>query len=183
MKETEIDFRITKISQGGRIIQEINNRPAATELLCLLNWPEDILNEDTWFSTNYYFPFGFKRDIKKDAFYPRVIVGVFGESLISTIRSKEPNSIILTIDGNNLLKAVENNLSNQLKNPSFGLITSCITRIETLEEHSYIVWNYLNNYFNEAPFIKVYVGGESTYSEDKGLSFMNMSFNTAIFHK
>ena len=181
MKKTEVDFKITNVGAKGRIIKEINNRPAASELLRLLGWSEENLNEDTWFKTNYYFPLSFQLNDNQKILCPRVIVGVFGESLITTIKSNKSKSSILTIDGKGLLQAVKENLQSFPNNPEFGLIASCTTRLETLEDYSYQVNEYLNEYFDKKPFIEVYVGGESTYSPHKGLVFMNMSFNTAIF--
>jgi hypothetical protein len=39
----------------------------------------------------------------------------------------------------------------------------------------------IQKYFGENPFIVFYVGGESTYSPENGLNYVNMSFNSAVF--
>jgi hypothetical protein len=181
MKKTSIDFEITKTSKDGRIINEINGKPAASELLRLLGWPEIFFNEDTWFKTTYYFPVGFPIENRSDNLGPRIIVGIFGESLITTIGSKNSHASMLTIDGRNLLKAIDDNLISYPITPAFGLIASCTTRLETLGDEVYKVQNRLLEYFKDRPFLEFYVGGESTYSPEKGLNFVNMSFNTAIF--
>ncbi|MCJ7570473.1 MAG: hypothetical protein MUO82_01140, partial [Candidatus Thermoplasmatota archaeon] len=137
MKETGIKFEITKASKDGRIIHEINNKPAATEFLSLLNWPKDFLNDATWFKTNFYFPLSFHINKDNDKLGPRVIGPIIGESLTTTIRSKDRNASILTIDGTSLLKTIDDNLSSFPKNPNFGLIASCTTRLETLGNKIY----------------------------------------------
>ncbi|MBN2600293.1 MAG: hypothetical protein JXA75_07110 [Candidatus Thermoplasmatota archaeon] len=181
MKKTGIHFKITKTSKDGRIIHEINGKPAASEFIRLLGWPKDFLNEETWFKTNFYFPLGFH--IKKDSseFGPRVIGPILGESLTTTIRSKDPDASILTIDGRSLLETIDHNLSTFPNVPAFGLISSCTTRLETMGDKIYQAQNRIQKYFDKQPFIVFYVGGESTYSPEKGLNYVNMSFNSAIF--
>jgi len=181
MKKTDIDFQITKTSKDGSIIHEINGKPAASELIRLLDWPEDIVRDETWFNTNYYFPLGFHIHDFDEKLGPRVIVGIYGESLITTIRSKDPNASILTIDGRSLLETIDNNLKSYHKNPSFGLIASCAIRMVTLGKEIYKARDLMMDYFGDHPFLVFYVGGESTYSPEKSLTYANMSFNTAIF--
>jgi hypothetical protein len=181
MKNTGIDFKITKTSKDGRIIHEINGKPAASELLRLLNWPEDFLKEETWYKTTYYFPLGFRISQSRTEIGPRVIGGIFGESLATVIRSKDPDASILTIDGRNLLETIDNNLRFFPYTPEFGLVSSCSTRLITMGDKIYQARDRLLNYFGERPFIVFYVGGESTYSPQKGLNYVNMSFNSAIF--
>jgi hypothetical protein len=181
MKNTGIDFKITKTSKDGRIIHEINGKPAASELLRLLNWPEDFLKEETWYKTTYYFPLGFRISQSRTEIGPRVIGGIFGESLATVIRSKDPDASILTIDGRNLLETIDNNLRFFPHTPEFGLVSSCSTRLITMGDKIYQARDRFLNYFGERPFIVFYVGGESTYSPQKGLNYVNMSLNSAIF--
>ena len=181
MKNTGINFKITKTSKDGRVIHEINGKPAASELSRLLNWPEDFLKEETWYKTTYYFPLGFRISQSGTEIGPRVIGGIFGESLATVIRSKDPDASILTIDGRNLLETIDNNLRFFPYIPKFGLVSSCSTRLITMGNKIYQARERLLNYFGERPFIVFYVGGESTYSPQKGLNYVNMSFNSAIF--
>lgn len=183
MKKTGIDFNITKTSKDGRIIHEINGRPAASEFIRLLKWPKDYLNDETWFKTNFYFPLAFRYNNELNTVGPRVIGPILGESLTTTIRSKDSTSSILTIDGRSLLDAIDNNLKCFPNCPEFGLISSCTTRLETMGDKIYQARDRILEYFGTQPFIVFYVGGESTYSPEKGLNYVNMSFNTAIFLK
>jgi hypothetical protein len=181
MKKTDINFTITKTSKDGRIIDKINGQPAASELQRLLKWPDDSFNDDTWYKTTYYFPIGFHVDDKKDEFHPRIIGAIYGDSLITVISSKDQRGCILTIDGRNLLKAIDDNLQSFSFSPRFGLISSCTTRLETLGDKIYNEQERIKKYFGNNPFIEFYVGGESTYSPEKGLTFANISFNSALF--
>lgn len=45
MKETDVKFNITKLSRDKHIIHKINNKPAREELLRVLDWPNDFINE------------------------------------------------------------------------------------------------------------------------------------------
>jgi len=182
MKKTGINFKITKTSKDGRIIHEINGKPAASELIRLLDWPPDLLKDETWFNTTYYFPLGFQINSNKITDVgPRVIVGIYGDSLITTIRSKYPDASILTIDGKRLLETIDHNLESYLHQPKFGLIASCATRLITMGDKVYQSRDRILKYFGDNPFIVFYVGGESTYSPQKGLTFITTSFNSALF--
>jgi hypothetical protein len=183
MRKTGIEFKITKMSKDGRIIHEINNKPAFSELLRLLNWSKDFLTEETWLKTTFYFPLGGQYNDSSTCFGPRIIGVVLGESLVTGFRSKDPNASILTIDGRRLLETIDKNLSSYQNKPEFGLIASCTTRLETMGAKISKERDRILQYFNESPFIVFYVGGESTYSLEKGLNYINMSFNSAIFWK
>jgi len=181
MKKTGIEFKITKTSKDGRIIHEINGKPAFSELLRLLNWQKEFLNEDTWLKTTFYFPLGSRYLKSETCFGPRVIGFVLGESLVTGFRSKDPNASILTIDGRSLLETINKNLESFPSSPEFGIIASCTTRLETMGDKIYRARDRILRYFGENPFIVFYVGGESTYSPEKGLNYINMSFNSALF--
>ena len=181
MKETGIEFNITKASKDGRIIHEINKKPAFSELVKLLGWPKDFLSEENWYNTTYYFPIGFRNNNFGGEIGPRVIGGIFGESLVTVIRSKDSDASILTIDGRSLLQTIDNNFKFFPNKPEFGLVSSCNTRLITMGNKIYLARDRFLNYFDEKPFIVFYVGGESTYSPKKGLNYVNMSFNSAIF--
>jgi hypothetical protein len=181
MKKTDIEFTITKMSKDGRIIREIDGKPAASELQRLLKWPDDFLNDETWYKTTYYYPIGFHSDDKKNGFEPKIIGTIYGDSLVTVISSKERKGCILTIDGRNLLKAIDDNLESFTFAPQFGLISSCTTRLETLGDMIYDERERIMKYLGGNPFIEFYVGGESTYSPEKGLTIANISFNSAIF--
>jgi hypothetical protein len=183
MKKTDITFEVTKMSSDRRIIHEINGKPALDELLRLLQWPKEILNEETWLKTTFYFPIGGKCcSNSSDENVPHVIGIILGKSLVLTCKLQGAHASILTIDGKRLFDAVDENFSTiPFKTPEFGIISSCTTRLETLGNKIYHVKDQVQHVLQNQPFIIFYVGGESTYSPENGLDYANMSFNTAIF--
>jgi hypothetical protein len=181
MKNTDIEFEITKVSKDQRIIHEINGKPALNELLRLLNWPKEILNEETWLKTTFYFPIGGKCLEKSvDDNTPHVIGIILGDSLLLTCKIISSHATILTIDGKRLLDAIDDNIGSLDVHPDFGLISSCTTRLETLGYKVYTARDRIDSFMDGKPFIVFYVGGESTYSPKTGLDYSNMSFNTAF---
>ncbi|MFO7677024.1 MAG: FIST N-terminal domain-containing protein [Thermoplasmatota archaeon] len=182
LKRTDIEFEITKISKDKRIIHEINGKPALEEFLRLLKWPKEILKEETWFRTTFYFPIGGRvSNLSKNNDSAHVIGIILGNSLLLTCKLIGSNASILTIDGKGLFNVIDNNMEYILFNPTFGLISSCITRFETLGHMMYDVRDRIRKNLKDNPFIVFYVGGESTYSKNDGLSYSNISFNSAIF--
>ena len=58
-----------------------------------------------------------------------------------------------------------------------------ICRITSIYNRTWIIGVYTNGaitYLNAVPW-QFYVGGESTYSPQNGLNYVNMSFNSAVF--
>ncbi len=182
MKKTEIEFEITKISKDCRIIHQINGKPALEELLRLLNWPCEAINEDTWLQTTFYFPIGGRTSVlSDDKRSPHVIGIVLGNSLVLTCRLIGSKATILTINGKELFNAIEENLVAISGKPKFGLFSSCITRFETLGYKMYDVREMVRRYMTDNPFIVFYVGGESTYTPKMGFEYSNISFNSMVF--
>lgn len=182
MKKTPIEFEITKTSKDKRIIHEINGKPALEEFLYLLGWPKEILNEETWLQTTFYFPIGGKTITNSNIDDSAHVIGVIlGNSLLLTCKLIGSHASILTIDGNGLMEAIDKNLDYIDFSPHFGLISSCITRFETLGYKMYDVREKVLSYMKHKPFIMFYVGGESTYSLSSGLHYSNISFNSTIF--
>jgi len=182
MEEKDIHFKITKVGYGGRIIKEINNKPAWPEFLRLLNWDEETLMDEARFTKRMiYHPFGIKRDGR---IYPAMTALVLGDYIMTAVKSNPGEEVsILNISGKLLLNAVKENLQkySNLK-PYFGIFSSCVTRLLTLGSKTKYVQNELKNYFQEKPFLVFYVSGEGTYSsKEKKLIDADMSFNSAIF--
>ena len=89
---------------------------------------------------------------------------------------------ILTVSGKKLVQAIQENLDHcSCIQPEFGLISTCTTILETLGYKINIVQNKLSAFFKEKPFIMFLSAGEGTYSQEKDITYANMSYNTAIF--
>ena len=182
MKKTNIEFEITKTSKDKRIIHEINGKPALGEFLRLLDWSEEVLNEETWLQTTFYFPIGGKTIENSDDEDSAHVIGIIlGNSLVLTCKLIGTHASILTIDGKGLFNAIDENLNYIDFTPQFGLISSCITRFETLGYNMYDIRERVLTHMRDKPFIVFYVGGESTYSRSTGLSYSNISFNSTVF--
>jgi len=181
MKKTSIEFDITKTSKDHRIIHEINGRPALEELRRLLNWPKEILREETWLQTTFYFPIGGQTVSNSSIDDSAHVIGIIlGNSLVLTCKLIGSKASILTIGGKGLFEAIDQNLNYIDFTPQFGLISSCITRFETLGYNMYDVRKKVQDYMKQRPFIVFYVGGESTYCKETGLKYSNISFNSMI---
>ena len=181
MKKTSIEFEITKTSKDKRIIHEINGKPALEELLRLLDWPKEVLNEETWLQTTFYFPIGGKTITDSNSDDSAHVIGIIlGNSLVLTCKIIGSHASILTIDGKGLFDAIDKNLDFIDFKPQFGLISSCITRFETLGYNMYDVRDKVQTYMQNQPFIVFYVGGESTYCKETGIKYSNISFNSMI---
>lgn len=178
MKKTDKEFVVTKMSQDKRIVHEIDGKPAARRFLEILNWPEEYFDEEIY-QRIFYYPLAFEYN---NVLIPEVIPLILEDSMLFTYQTKNPKIKILSTSGKGLLSAVTENLEAcHTKKPVFGLISSCAIRLQTLGMNIFKVREVLVDYFKDQPFLLFYVGGEMTYSPEKGLKYGNDTFNTAIF--
>ena len=179
MKKTDIKFEITKLSKNKHIIHKINDKYAVPELLRLLDWSDDFLNDKTMYKTILYSPISLKRHGRE---VPIVMPFILKNSIMTPCMADEGASSILTMSGSSLVDAMSENLEifNSI-NPEFGVISSCITILETLGHNINTVREDMLKYFKEKPFIMFICAGEGTYSPTKNITYANMSFNTAVF--
>ena len=178
MKETDKEFVVTRMSPDKRIVHEIDGKPAARRFLEILNWPEEYFDEEIY-KRIFYYPLAFEYN---NVLVPEVIPLILEDSLLFTYQTKNTKVKILSTSGKGLLSAVTENLeSYSTKKPVFGLVSSCAIRLQTLGMNIFKVREVLVDYFKDQPFLLFYVGGEMTYSPEKGLKYGNDTFNTAIF--
>jgi len=179
MKNTDIKFDITKLSRDGHIIHKINNKPAVHELYRLLDWPEGFLNEKTMAHTILYYPISLKRHGRE---VPAVMPTILKDSILTPCVVDKGKVSILTVSGQNLIKAMRENLQyfDRIQ-PEFGIFSSCMTILQTLGYKINIVREELLDYFNEKPFLLFWCAGEGTYSPNNDIVYANMSFNAAVF--
>jgi hypothetical protein len=180
MKKTQVNFKVTKTSKDRRLIKKINNKPATNELINLLKWPEEYLDESIYRRV-FYYPIGFEDN---GTIVPEIIGSFVGDSILVSWKIKKPELNLLTISGEGLIKSVDENLKMfEGKTHVLGLMCACGARLETLGSNVYIVKESLSRFFGSVPFLLLYVGGESTYSKKRGLIYGNDTINTAIFFK
>jgi len=180
MKETDIKFEITKLRKN-QIIQEINNKPALNELYRILNWPVGFVNEKTMEHTILYYPISLKRGERE---VPIVMPFILKNSIMTPCLIDKGEVSILTVSGRNLVESV-NNCFKSFDNfkPEFGLFSNCMTILQTLGHHVYMIREEALQYFKEKPFLMFWSAGEGTYAPDSNIEYANMSFNSAIFGK
>jgi len=181
MNKTNVEFNITKISKDGHIIKEINNKPAVPELLRILEWPEDFLNEKTMFFRMLYYPISVKRGNRQ---IPVVMPFILKDSIVTPCVVEKGKVSILTVSGINLLDALQKNIEYfDGTIPEFGFFSTCGTILQTLGNKINLIRMKLLEYFKDKPFIMVFCAGEGTYSPTQGINYANMSYNTVIFRQ
>lgn len=181
MKPTDLHFTITKLGAQRHAICKINNKPAVPEFLRLLDWPEGFLTEETMLHTILYYPISLRRQGRD---VPVVTPLIMKDSILVPCVIDDGEVSILTVSGQDLIQAVRENLRlfNDIQ-PEFGLLSTCMTILQTLGHKTNIIQEELHSYFKDKSFLLFYSAGEGTYSKDNDITYANMSFNTAIFGK
>ena len=181
MKETGKKFHITGLSRDGHIIFDIDHKPAREALLQILGWPEDLVDERTVAFTFPYYPISFRRGKKK---IPVVIPGIIGDAIVTTCKVDKGEADIMTTSGYNLIQTIEKHVNAiPIRKPHFGIISACMTILQTLGYKVESIRKILLDYFHSAPFLLIWCAGEGTYSPSKGSIYANMSLNSAIIGK
>jgi len=185
LRETGINFKITDTDSSKRLVNKINNKPAVPELLKILNWPEEFLDEDIYKRIFYYPIYTLSPDGKK---YPLVIPYFLSNSFLLAFKLRSNDAELLTLSGKDLINAVQENINYfqaklQGNKPCFGLISSCGMRILTLGKNVNLVRDKLLDFYKNTPFILYYVAGEGSYSPTNGLTQGNYTFNMGNFWK
>lgn len=170
---TDKKLKITKKGEDSRVIQEINNKPALEGFLKTLNWPYNFIDERLYRKT-FFTPLGFWKD---DILFPNVIGLFLGNNINVGFKIESDELSLLSASGKSLLQAVDDNLKEHNKVTHVGFIISCSARLETLGNNIFKVKEKLSDFFGNTPYLLVYVGGEDTYSQNKGKRHINESFN------
>lgn len=185
LRETGISFKITETDSSKRLVNKINNKPAVPELLKILNWSEEFLDEDIYKRIFYYPIYTLSPDGKK---YPLVIPYFLSNSFLLAFKLRSNDAELLTLSGKDLINAVQENINYfqaklQGNKPCFGLISSCGMRLLTLGKNVNLVRDKLLDFYKNTPFILYYVAGEGSYSPTNGLTQGNYTFNMGNFWK
>ncbi len=179
LKRTNIKFKITKKSGQGRIIEEIEGKPAVDVFLERIAWPYDFIDERIYRRT-FFTPFGYWKD---GILFPNVIGAFLGKSIGCGYKIEEDEIYLLYASGESLLDAVDENLKKfKGKDIKFAIIVSCAARLETLGKNIFTVRDKLIDFFGEKEFLLIYAGGEDSYSRENGKRHLNESFNVAVVH-
>ena len=80
-----------------------------------------------------------------------------------------------------ILSTVDEAIENlTIKTPKFGLIISCLARLEALGLGSIKVKKILDNYFKNTPYLLLYMGGENTKFPGENPHHFNETFNILV---
>ena len=179
MKGTNLSFDITKLSKDQHIIHKINNKPAVSELYDLFEWPEEFLDEKTMLYRILYYPISSKRHGRE---VPVVMLFIIGESIVTPCMVEKGKVNVMSINGKDIVNAINKNLDNFADyHPRFGLCSACCSIPQTMGYRVNIINQHLSQKFKGNPYLLFWCAGEGTYTPNKGLTYANMSYNTAIF--
>ena len=179
LRKTNKLLKIDKKSTFDLVIERINGKKAVDAIVETLNLPD--INSKNILKKTFYSPIGYEFKGKQ---YISVIAFIFGNSIMVTPKMRGDKAYIMTTSGKDLINAVDENLSKTKgKNICFGLISSCLVRLETLGSQVYEVHKKLKEHFGEKPFIQVYLVGEDIYSKELGARRIAESYNSAIFYQ
>ena len=177
--EPNIPFEITKVSDNGRIIHEINGKPAAKELLRLINWQDDFFEERSFTRRFPFFPLGLYINGK---FFIRPFVMILGDSIMLMTKVEKGKAFIARINGSSMVSSVDDALTaSNVTTPVFGVFTSCAIRFMALGREVYRDRDVLLKHFKDTPFLLGYCGGEAVYTPETGLGYLNESVGYAVF--
>lgn len=177
-EKTDVSFTITKWSKDRRVIKKINHRPALSELTRLMSWSKERMNEVNYPDLFARYPLSFQ---KGEKLVLRPILMILGESLGCLGKIENDEASIAHVLPEKMIEAVDDVLTTD--NPMFGILTSCVSRQGFLGMKVYRVQEKLKQYFEEHPFLLIYVGGEGTCTPQEGSYFLNETITSTIFEK
>lgn len=179
--ETQKKFKITKKSVFDLFIEEINGKPASSEILSILGWPAYFLEDSAKIlRRTFYVPIGYLVNGKR---YISMMAFIFGTGVVVSPKVMSEDACIMTASGKQILDVVDQNLiDTKQKELCFGWITSCIVRLENLGASGYEVHSKLKEHFKDKAFIQIDVVGEDVYTKEIGAKRIANSFNTAVFY-
>jgi len=175
-EKSDITFKITKISRNKKIVKKINNKPAFTEFLRLMNWSKESIDSINWTDTGVRYPIGFE---KKGRIMPRPQLMIVGDYLGVLCKIEEKDAFILKMDYNKIFNAMDEVLKNE--RPKLGLFLSCFSQRDLLGIKVFDVQEKLKQYFQDRPFLLIYTGGEAMYKPKEGLFYLNEAVVSAFF--
>ncbi|VVB53677.1 FIST N domain protein [uncultured archaeon] len=176
LKKTGKTLHITKKSLRNCVIEEIDNKPATTEFLRKINWPEDFLNERLYTKT-FYYPLG---ETVEGVLRPQIIGAFLGNNIACGYSIKTNDLDILSASGLSLVESAKNAILQASKYKIKTLIgVVCATQLETLGHNIYRVYNAISPLLVDTPFIILYCAGEESYSPKSPPKQLYDTFNIA----
>ena len=178
LSPTGVKFKATKKAQGSRIIKELDGKSAADTFFGEIGIPKDKL-DNRILRITFFYPLGFKAD--DGHICPNAIGAVLKDSIAFNYSIKGDEIELLTTSGKKLIEAVDEAIhSLKISKPDFGLIISCLARLETLGVNIFKVREKLLDYFQDSPFLLVYSCGENIRFPNEEAHHFNETFNIFV---
>ncbi|MFH0955472.1 MAG: FIST N-terminal domain-containing protein [Candidatus Micrarchaeota archaeon] len=181
LKPTNTTFNISDLGLFGCTFGKINNKPASKEILKILGWPEEYLNERIYRRT-YYYPVGYSDE---ETSYPHTMGLFLGDHICCTYGFKEKELKVFDVSGSRLLESIEKDLIFNIKGKDvhFVLGSACTSILETLSSKIYLIREEFVKVLNNHPYLVVFGAGEGTYSPGKKSKYFNHSFIITTIYK
>jgi hypothetical protein len=129
--------------------------------------------------TTFFYPLGYRSS--DNIICPNAIGCVLKDSLALNYSIKGDILELFTASGKTLIGAVNEAIEKlKIKNPKFGLIISCLARLEALGLGAFKVKKILDKYFKTTPYLLLYMGGENTKFPDENPHHYNETFNIIV---
>ena len=177
LKPTGLTVDVTELASDKRWMRKINGKPAKQELLRLLNWPEQYVDEKIY-TRSFYYPFA----SEKNGFLTPFISGlIWGESVYATYQLTNKKLRLLSGSGSDVISSYSKVLSD-VKNPLMVFAAECGIRIGNLGSKVYLEHKQMKETVGDTPFLSVYVAGEATFSPEFGLCYGNHTVNAAVLY-
>jgi len=177
-EETKIKLNITKLSKDKHIIKNLNNKPALSEFLKVMNWKMDDFEKAKWIDITSKYPFAYYQNGK---IFLRPILMISGDYLGCLAQIEKNNIFLVKMSRDKMVESVDELLYP--KKPDFGLFTSCIARQGFLGVKVFQVQEKLKNYFQEKPFLLIYTGGEGIKKQNQDIEYLNETITCTIFNR
>ena len=166
--------RVTEKSAWDHIICKINNKPARKELLRILRWPDEYIDERIY-RRIFFYPVGCPDSPTMD---PHVMGAFWGDYIILEYPLRGSYIGFLEYSGETLRKSLQTVVDRlSMGEHYFGIAVACISSIETLGKSVYIIQERLNKVLKGVPFLLLYVAGEDVKYPNSPSLHMNYSFN------
>jgi hypothetical protein len=178
LSPTDITFKITKTSQGSKIIKSLDGKSASETFFGKIGIPVDIL-DDRILRTTFFYPLGYRASDNRIC--PNAIGCVLKDSLALNYSIKGDTLELFTASGKSLIGAVDEAIEKlSIRNPKFGLIISCLARLEALGLGAFQVKTILDTFFKNTQYLLLYMGGENTKFPDENPHHYNETFNILV---
>lgn len=166
--------KVTKKSCWNHVICEINGKPAKEELLHLLGWPEEYMDERIYRRV-FFYPVGYADNSR---ICPHVMGAFWGDYIILEYAFEGDVIGFPEYSGKTLRDSLDDTIGKLMsKEQLFGFGAACIASMEALGASTYFIQKKFSDTFDGMPYLFLYLGGEDAKLPNNSTNHMNYSFN------